>query len=395
MDEKLPGIRNIVAVASGKGGVGKSTVTVNLALALTARGQKVGIVDCDILGPSIPTMMGVPVGTPPQMDGDKAVPTEAHGVKVMSMAMLTGDDEPAILRGPMVTRYLQMFVRGVEWGDIDTLLLDLPPGTGDVQLTLAQSTPLSGSVVVTTPQRVSLNIARRGLRMFQRVQVPILGVVENMSALNCPECDHSIDIFGAGGGRDMAMEVGVPFLGAIPLDGKVVLSGDTGTPIAADQPDSPVGKAYANLAQALEESLATQGKKVIESFVWQWESNDPAPPFEPSAVMGKTGDASTPVGFKKTDASEMTVLWQDGKEHQFGVRDLRLACPCAACVEETTGRPLLDPETVPSDVRPEVVVTVGSYAVSVGWTDGHETGIYSFDLLRQLGDRMERGALSV
>lgn len=395
MSEKLPGIQNIVAVASGKGGVGKSTVTVNLALALAAKGKKVGVVDCDILGPSIPTMLGVPVGTPPQMSGEKALPQEAHGVKVMSMAMLTGDDEPAILRGPMVTRYLQMFVRGVEWGEVDFLLLDLPPGTGDVQLTLAQSTPLSGAIIVTTPQRVSLNIARRGLRMFQRVQVPILGVVENMSTLNCPECDHSIDVFGAGGGKDMAEELTVPFLGAIPLDGAVVRSGDSGHPIVSESPDGPVGKAYDALAGSVSEVLETQGAKVIESFVWQWGSNEPPPPWEPKAIVGGGGEPTTPVGFKKSDDKTMSVLWQDGKQMDFGVRDLRLACPCAQCVEETTGKILLDPATVADDVLPEVVVTVGSYAVSIGWTDGHETGIYSFDLLRSIGERMERGAMAV
>lgn len=395
MSEKLPGIQNIIAIASGKGGVGKSTVAVNLALALAKTGKTVGVVDCDILGPSIPTMLGVPVGTPPRMSGDKAIPQEAHGVKLMSMAMLTGDDEPAILRGPMVTRYLQMFVRGVEWGEVDFLLLDLPPGTGDVQLTLAQSTPLSGAVIVTTPQRVSLNIARRGLRMFQRVQVPILGVVENMSTLHCPECDHAIDVFGAGGGKDMAEELSVPFLGSIPLDGAVVISGDAGTPIYSGDPEGAVGKAYTRLAEAVTEVLGTQGQKVIESFVWQWESNEPAPPWEPKAIVGGGGEANVPVGFKKSDDTTLSVLWQDGKQMDYQVRDLRLACPCAQCVEEATGKILLDPATVSEDVHPEVVVTVGSYAVSIGWTDGHETGIYSFDLLRSIGERMERGAMAV
>lgn len=395
MSEKLPGIRHIVAIASGKGGVGKSTVSANLALALARSGQRVGIVDCDILGPSIPTMMGIPKGTAPRMEGEKAVPEERHGVKVMSMAMLTGDDEPAILRGPMVTRYLQMFVRGVAWGDLDYLLLDLPPGTGDVQLTLAQSTPLSGAVIVTTPQRVSLNIARRGLRMFERVQVPILGVVENMSTLHCPECSHPIDVFGAGGGKDMAEEVGVSFLGAIPLDGAVVRSGDAGRPIVAEDPESPVTRAYQALAVALEEALSGQGKRVIDTFVWQWEANEPPPPWHPEAAVGQGGDPVVPVGFKKSNDRTLGVVWQDGKRSDFDVRDLRLACPCAQCVEETTGRRMLDPASVPAEIMPNVVVTVGTYAISIGWSDGHETGIYSYDLLRRLDDMTEKGALEV
>lgn len=393
--EKLPGIRHVVAVASGKGGVGKSTVTTNLALALAQGGKKVGVVDADILGPSIPTMFGLPKGTPPRMEGEQALPYEAHGVKVISMAMLTGDDEPAILRGPMVTRYLQMFIHGVAWGDLDVLLLDLPPGTGDVQLSLAQSTPLSGAVIVTTPQKVSRNIARRGLRMFERVQVPILGIVENMSTLLCGECGHAMAVFGKDGGKEMAEEIGVPFLGAIPLDGAVVESGDNGQPIVANLPESPVTKAYQALAATVWETVDQDASEGIDTFVWQWEADEPAPPWLPGAVLGKEGEKNVPVGFLKKDPATMSVLFQDGKRHDFSVRDLRLACPCAACVEETTGRKILVESQVPEDIQPKVVVTVGNYAVTIGWSDGHETGIYSYDLLRKIGDRIESGAIAV
>jgi ATP-binding protein involved in chromosome partitioning len=394
MAEKLPGIKHIVAVASGKGGVGKSTVSTNLALALAPK-YKVGLVDCDILGPSIPQMVGLPKGLPPRMENQQAHPAECHGIKVMSMAMLTGDDDPAILRGPMVTRYLQMFIQGVIWGELDYLILDLPPGTGDVQLTLAQSTPLSGALIVTTPQKVSLNIARRGLRMFQKVQVPILGVVENMSSLNCPECDHSIDVFGAGGGEAMSQELEVPFLGAIPLDGAVVHSGDQGKPIVVDDPECAVSKAYQELARSLAEQLEGQGRLVIDHFVWQWEPDDPKPPWQPDAALGASGQADIPVGFQKKGDRTLTAMWQDGKQHDFDVRDLRLACPCAVCVDEGTGEKILDPASVPADIAPKVIVTVGSYAISVGWSDEHDSGIYSYELLRRLGDMAEKGVMEV
>ena len=192
--EKLPGIRHIIAVGSGKGGVGKSTVSVNLAFALQESGGRVGLVDADILGPSIPGMLGIPSGQPPAMTPDqKIVPVDRHRLKVVSMGMLTGDDSPAIMRGPMVSKYLRMFVSNVQWGNLDYLILDLPPGTGDTQLTLAQSFPLSGAVIVTTPQDVSLKIARRGLRMFETVHVPILGIIENMSTFTCPHCGKGTD----------------------------------------------------------------------------------------------------------------------------------------------------------------------------------------------------------
>ncbi|MGH7154871.1 MAG: P-loop NTPase, partial [Acetobacteraceae bacterium] len=187
--EKLPGIRHIVAIGSGKGGVGKSTVSVNLALVLQQLGGRIGLVDADVLGPSIPGMLGIPSVQPPAAAPDgKAIPAERHGVKTMSMGMFTGDDTPAVLRGPMVGKYLRMLIGGVQWGHLDYLILDLPPGTGDTQLTLAQSLKLSGAVIVTTPQDVSLKIARRGLRMFEKVHVPILGIVENMSRFTCPHC---------------------------------------------------------------------------------------------------------------------------------------------------------------------------------------------------------------
>ena len=249
--EKLPGIRHVIAVGSGKGGVGKSTVSVNLAFALQQLGGRIGLVDADVLGPSIPVMLGLPTGQPPALAGDqKIIPADRHGLKAISMGMLTGDDEPAILRGPMVSKYLEMFIGSVQWGHLDYLIIDLPPGTGDTQLTLAQSFPLSGAVIVTTPQDVSLKIARRGLRMFETVHVSILGIIENMSTFTCPHCGKGTDVFRRGGGERLSRQLGVPFLGAIPLDADIVTGGDEGRPIVLEKPTSFAAQAYLAIATA-------------------------------------------------------------------------------------------------------------------------------------------------
>ena len=231
MQPEQPQGPRMIAISSGKGGVGKSTVTANIAVAMADAGLSVGVVDADVYGPSIPRMLGAPTGKPAMSPDQRIVPAEAHGVKVISMAMLTDDDAPAILRGPMVSKYLQMFVRQVDWGALDVLLLDLPPGTGDIQLTLAQAFPLSGAVVVSTPQDVSLKIARRGLRMMEQVSVPVLGVIENMSGFTCPGCGAVTHIFHQGGGEAIARELGVAFLGKVPLDPDVVDCGDEGRPV--------------------------------------------------------------------------------------------------------------------------------------------------------------------
>ncbi len=384
--DKLPGIRHIIAVGSGKGGVGKSTVSVNLALALQQFGAHVGIVDADILGPSIPGMLGIPTGEPPATTPDsKMIPAERHGLKVVSMGMLTGDDKPAVLRGPMVGKYLKMFVDGVQWGPLDYLILDLPPGTGDTQLTLAQSMPLSGVVIVTTPQAVSLKIARRGLRMFEKVQVKILGIVENMRTFTCPHCGENTDIFRHGGGERMSQELGVPFLGALPLDADVVTCGDEGRPIVADQPKSVSAKVYSAIAAALVEQLHA-AVTVLKPFVWKWDSNEGAPGWMEGAAR-PAGSRNTPIGFLRRDPRTLSILWEDAHRDDFDVRDLRLACHCALCVEEMSGRKLLDPKTIRSDVSPRQIVSIGNYAIQFDWSDGHNSGIYSFNDLRALGAR--------
>ncbi len=382
---RLPGIRHLVAVGSGKGGVGKSTVAVNLALSLQKMGYRVGVLDADVLGPSVHTMLGVREAKLMQLE-DKIIPAEGHGLKTVSMGLLTGDDKPAILRGPMLLKYLTMFLRDTAWGELDYLILDLPPGTGDVQLTLAQSAPLTGAVVVTTPQDVSLNIARRGLRMFETVKVPILGIVENMSGFVCPHCNQETPIFRSGGGEKLSRDLEVPFLGSIPLDPEIVSGGDIGRPVVIGRPESVAAIAYEQIARQLVANLAGTPHAVLDSFVWKWEAGAGSPPWQAAAV-DEHGRPTTPVGLKKVDPKRLAILWQDGKQHVYDTRDLRLACECAACKDEVTSKPILDPKKVPLDVAPRVIASVGNYAITFQWSDGHTTGIYTWDLLRRMGDK--------
>jgi ATP-binding protein involved in chromosome partitioning len=384
--EQLPGIRHLIAVASGKGGVGKSTVSVNLALALQQVGGRIGLMDADVFGPSIPGMLGLPTGQQPEATPDrKLVPPERHGLKTISMGMLREDDDPAILRGPMVGKYLSFFVGSVQWGQLDALILDLPPGTGDTQLTLAQSFPLSGAIIVTTPQDVSLKVARRGLRMFETLHVPILGIIENMSTFTCPHCGGDTDVFRRGGGERMSQQLRVPFLGAIPLDADIVTGGDEGRPIVVDKPKSVAAQAYRAIAAELAGGLEGLPTSALSAFVWTWETNEGEPAWVETAIR-PSGSRTTPVGFRRRDARTLSVLWQDGRRDDFDVRDLRLACHCAVCVEETSGRALLDPKSVRPDITPREISSVGNYAIRFSWNDGHSTGIYSFEHLRALGE---------
>ncbi len=246
----LPGVRYKVAVASGKGGVGKSTVAANLAVALLRGGATVGLLDADIYGPSQQLMMGC-TDKPRVNSADKILPVDGNGVQVMSLGFLMDPDQPVIWRGPMVMKALQQFIEDVEWGALDYLVVDLPPGTGDAQLTITQELPLDGAVIVTTPQDVALVDARKGLAMFQKVNVPVLGVIENMSAFVCPHCGERSEIFKHGGGRRTAEQLGVPFLGDVPIDPAIVVGGDAGTPIVASHPDSAAAQAFVALAAAV------------------------------------------------------------------------------------------------------------------------------------------------
>jgi ATP-binding protein involved in chromosome partitioning len=248
---KIPGIQRIVAVASGKGGVGKSTVSVNLACGLQHLGARVGLLDCDIYGPSIPLMMGVHQ-KPTISDDEKMVPPTNYGVKLMSMGLLLEGDQPVIWRGPMIMKTIQQFFSAVEWGELDFLLVDLPPGTGDAQLTLCQTVPLDGGVIVTTPQEASLGVVRKGIAMFQRVNVPILGIIENMSYYTTPSGER-VEIFGHGGGAGEAARQNVSFLGEVPLFTEIREGGDKGIPVVISAPDKPAGEAFIKVAKGLRE----------------------------------------------------------------------------------------------------------------------------------------------
>ncbi|MGD8496607.1 MAG: Mrp/NBP35 family ATP-binding protein [Gemmatimonadales bacterium] len=252
--EPLEGVKHVIAVSSGKGGVGKSTISTNLAAAWAKAGRKVGLLDADIYGPDIPTMFGA-YGKP-RMKDDKVIPMEAHGVKLMSLGFLVGEDTPAVWRGPIVMGIVRQFLHQVEWGDLDYLIVDLPPGTGDAQLSLVQLVKVSGAVMVATPQDVAVTGALKGVRMFQSVEVPVLGVVENMRGFACPDCNSVHEIFGAGGAEKLAATIGVAFLGAVPLGLAVREEGDRGEPTVIGRPDSAEGKALAAVAEATAARIA-------------------------------------------------------------------------------------------------------------------------------------------
>jgi len=251
---KLPSIKYYIAVASGKGGVGKSTIATNLSLAISKKRNKVGLMDADIWGPSAPLMMGISE-KPRATANDKIIPIEKFGLKVMSIGFLVNEEDAVIWRGPMVHGAIKQFVEDVEWSGTDYLVIDLPPGTGDAQLSLAQTAPISGGVIVTTPQDVALVDVRRGILMFNKLNIPILGIVENMSYLDMPDVDKNIDIFGRGGGRRMAERFEVPFLGEIPLDPRIRIGGDNGTPIVESDPQSTAAKAFSKIADRILESI--------------------------------------------------------------------------------------------------------------------------------------------
>jgi len=261
--QPLPGVKNVIAVGAGKGGVGKTTVAVNLSIALAKCGGRVGIIDGDIYGPNVPIMLGMKtqLGT----DGQKIIPAEKYGLKVISMGFLTADDAPIIWRGPMLHGALQQFFREVRWDDLDYLVVDLPPGTGDVSLSLSQTVPVAGSIIVTTPQQVSLADSRRAVAMYKKLNIPPLGIIENMSYFACPNCRHEADIFGHGGGEKMAGELGVPFLGRVPIYQPIREGSDAGVPLMISEPDSPAARAFMAAAEraAAQVSIASYNRPTI------------------------------------------------------------------------------------------------------------------------------------
>ncbi len=256
----IEGVKNIIAVSSGKGGVGKSTVAVNLAVALAADGAKVGIMDADVYGPNVPMMLGTGYGQPDVVE-NKLIPIKAHGVKMISMAVLVPPDKPMILRGPMLHGVVRQFLSDVNWGELDYLIVDMPPGTGDVQLSLAQLVPVQGAVLVTTPQEVSLSDVRRAVKMFEQVNVPLLGVIENMSYFVAPDTGNRYNIFGEGGGQSLCDEYGLNFLGEVPLGMEVREGGDTGVPVVISAPDSPQAAAFRHVAEEVARQISIEAMK--------------------------------------------------------------------------------------------------------------------------------------
>ncbi len=265
--QSVPGVKNVIAVGAGKGGVGKTTVAVNLAIALARCGSKVGIIDADMYGPNVPIMLGMK--TELITDGQKIVPAEKYGLQVISMGFLTGDDAPIIWRGPMLHGALQQFFREVAWTNLDYLVIDLPPGTGDVVLSLSQTVPVAGAIVVTTPQQVSLADTRRAVAMYKKLNIPTLGIIENMSYFVCTNCHHEADIFGHGGGEQMAADLGIPFVGRLPIYQPIREGSDSGVPLMISEPDSPAGRAFIAAAErtAAQVSIASYNRPTIQLTV--------------------------------------------------------------------------------------------------------------------------------
>lgn len=382
----LPGVRDVIAVHSAKGGVGKSTTTANLAVAFARLGLQVGVLDADIYGPSVALLFGhtgQPFASP---NGRQVLPLERHGVKFLSMTNVMTDDAPVIWRGPMVMSALQELLGLVDWGDLDVLLIDMPPGTGDVVLTLAQAVPLSGVVTVTTPQEVALADTRRGIDGFRSLQVPVLGVVENMAGFVCDACGDVADLFGRGGGETAARDLGLPFLGRVPLEPAVRAGADAGVPAAADpERAGAAGAAYGSIAHAVIAQLTAHGRGA-GAFEIKWErmpigETRPEPP--PASGDVASADGETPLALWQVADDRLGIRWGDGAVTRHGAYELRRACPCAGCVDEWTREELPALGKVPRDVRPVTIRSVGRYAIQPVWSDGHRSGIYSFRELRR------------
>lgn len=349
-------ISHIIAIASGKGGVGKSTVSVNLAVALQSFGARVGLMDADIYGPSQPGMLG---SQQAKVDvGDNFLhPVVRYGIQFISMGLLVADDGPVIWRAPIAMKMIHQFLGSVAWGELDYLLIDLPPGTGDVQLTLAQQAKLSGAVIVTTPQEVAIGVARRGLRMFEQVNVPILGIVENMSGFTCKHCGEETAIFDQGGGKQMAEQMKVPFLGSLPLDPEIMMSGDSGVPILTNGTDTIAAKAVLEIAAKVRDNAKAADAETTQ--------NEP----RSCELDGK---------------DRLNIVWPDDHRSVYSAYQLRLACQCASCIDENSGRKILDSGSVPLDISIKSANPVGRYGMSFVFSDGHSTGIYAYTRLREL-----------
>ena len=350
----VPGVKHIIAVASGKGGVGKSTTAVNLALGFQAIGLKTGLLDADIYGPSQPRLLGL-AGRPDMIEGNTLKPMEGYGLRVMSMGFLVEENTPIIWRGPMVVSALNNMLRDVDWGELDVLVVDMPPGTGDVQLTMAQQVPLSGAIIVSTPQDLALIDARKGLNMFRKVDVPVLGIIENMSYFVCPKCGERSDIFGHGGAAAEAEKLGIPFLGGVPLHMDIREKSDAGQPVTATAPESVHAQIYRELAaKAWSEVEAAQGHRLA------------APKLD--VVDG---------------GAALSVMFESGPSYELSAEMLRVMSPSA----EVQGHSPDERRTVAKkkNVKIKGLEPVGNYAVKIVFDDGHDTGLFAWSYLDLLG----------
>ena len=356
---QIPGIKHKIAVASGKGGVGKSTVAVNLALALQANGLKAGLLDADVYGPSQPRLLGLS-GKPEMAGPSRLRPMRAYGLEAMSMGFLVEEDTPLILRGPMVVSAFTQMLRDVAWSELDALIIDMPPGTGDLQLSMAQQVSLAGAIIVCTPQDLALLDARKGLNMFRRVDVPVLGIVENMSTFVCPKCGERTDIFGHGGARREAERMGVPFLGDVPLDMEIRVRSDEGRPIVATDPDGPHARIFREVAANTWEALRGEAGTRV------------APPE--LAIAG--------------GGSELSVAFEGSRPFTLTAEMLRVMSPSA----EVQGHSPEQRVTVgwKRNVKIKDLRPVGNYAVRIVFDDGHDTGLYAWSYLQTLNDEREK-----
>lgn len=377
----LAGIRQIVAIHSAKGGVGKSTVAVNLAVGLQRRGLRVGLLDADIHGPSGALMLGNSDWPDPGSDENSIIPLEAYGLKFISMGNLVTKQTPLIWRGAMVHSVINQFFKNVIWGELDVLLVDMPPGTGDAQLSIGQGVPLTGAVVVSTPQELSLADTIRGIKTFQQLNVPLLGMIENMSYFACDDCGERSFPFGDSGAAMLAGELGFPLLGRLPLEAAVCAGGDKGEPFVVSDPDSACGRAMLAIIDQLALALERAQPSRVFDFQWKeldWQERFPEPPTVESTGTGPLR------ALWQVSRDELGIQWRDGGTDLISVRALRLACPCAACIEEWSGKPLLDANRVPADITLKKIGSVGRYAIHPVFSDGHGSGIYHFDRLRDL-----------
>ena len=354
-EKLIPHVKNIIPVASGKGGVGKSTVSANIALALARTGARVGLMDADVYGPSIPLIMGIK--EPPKQINNRLIPPQRYGIKIISMGFFVPETEAVIWRGPMLHKMVEQFLGNVEWGELDYLIVDLAPGTGDTQLSLCQMVPLTGAVIISTPQDVAIKVAQKAILMFDKLNCPILGMVENMSHFLCSHCGQREEIFGSGGAQKAAERFGIPFLGRIPLLTAIRMSADQGDPIVHADPESPIAKEIQKVAENLAAQVSIQNIQ--------------------------RGTKMVPSKIGPTNQSQLQVDWSDGHQSIYSSRELRIACPCAECVNEITGERRLDPNTISTTIVPAVVNTVGRYALQIQWSDGHSTGLYGFEFLRK------------